>query len=310
MIERHIDYLQFSLKLSEKSLLDIAPKIIQPVRFYKRGYEDLDSVRFYFGNPNSDKALVVVSGEPLARMRSTDLTDAQILDRWLSRGANFTRVDLAVTDYIEDDFCTVQDVKQWIIDKLVTSSLIERGNKSLSELKVDGQDVLQTFYVGSMSQRARRGIFRTYDKGIQLGLDAEIITRLELEIRSDKAHSNAKRIAKNNDVAGNFRASFDVNSTQFERLMESPAITPVRGIGRGVSDEDEKMNKRWEWLINQVAPSLADAIKYDKTHNPQESRLVAFLSRSGLLQEIRSHAEGLVYRKYIDLMNDNEVSET
>lgn len=307
MIERNIDYLQMNTLLRESDFYNPDIKPIPPVKFYKRGYCDGLGVRFYFGNPNSKRALVVVSGGSLEAIRGRGVSDGDILERYLNLGAILTRIDLAITDYIENDFCTVDMVKSWVRDGQVSSNWVGYGSTSLSKMSEDGSDRLETFYVGEMAQRGKKGIFRAYDKGIQSGLDAEIITRLEVELRRDKAHNTAQRLVKTGDIAGNFRTSFDSSSEEFERLMESPAVVAVRGKGQEKIEEDEKMAKRWEWLINQVAPALNEAVKYEKKQDPLQANLINFLTEAGLMSEMREFANSLADRKYRDRMYDNEL---
>lgn len=307
MIERNVDYLQMNVHLTETSLYRAGILPVPPVRFYKRGFSDEIGVRYYYGNPKSNKALIVLSGQALETARGRVLSDSDILERYLSMGATCTRIDLAVTDYIENDFCTVDDVKSWVRLGRVTSTWVGQGAVSLSKMTEDFSDRLETFYVGNMAQRGKKGIFRAYDKGIQSGLDESIITRLEAEIRSDKANSVAKRLAKDGDIAGNFRASFDARSEQFERLMDAPAIVPVRGLGQAKIDESERMMKRWDWLINQVAPALDEAVKWEKKNNPQTPQLMKFLVEAGLMDEVRQFATDLAERKYQDKLHNNEL---
>ena len=305
MIERNIDYLQMNILLVESDFINPDMKPCSPVRFYKRGYIDDFGVRYYFGNPNSKRALVVVSGGSLEAIRGRGVSDGDILERYLNLGAILTRIDLAITDYIEDDFCTVDMVKSWVREGQVRSNWVGHGSTSLSKMSEDGSDRLETFYVGNMAQRGKKGIFRAYDKGVQSGVDAEIITRLEVELRRDKAHNTAQRLVKTGDIAGNFRTSFDSSSEEFERLMESPAVVAVRGKGQEKIEEDEKMAKRWDWLIEQVAPALNEAVEYEQKRDPMQTNLIKFLTRAGLMDDIKEFANNLANRKYYDKMYDN-----
>jgi len=307
MIERNIDYLQMNVLLNESDFNNTDLKPISAVRFYKRGYVDGLGVRYYFGNPNSKRALVVVSGGSLEAIRGRGVSDGDILERYLNLGSILTRIDLAITDYIEDDFCTVDMVKSWVKTGQVRSNWVGHGSTSLSKMNDDGSDRLETFYVGEMGSRGKRGIFRAYDKGLQSGLDAEIITRLEVELRKDKAHNTAKRVVKTGDIGGNFRTSFDCDNEEFERLVLSPCVAAVRGQGQERIEEDEKMSKRWDWLINQVAPALNEAVEYERVKNPSQTNLLKFLVAAGVMEDVREFANSLANRKYYDMMFDNEI---
>lgn len=292
MIERNIDYLQMSVSLNEREFVSKEYEIASPVKFYKRGFRNVNGTRFYFGNPNSSKCLVVMSGFALMFERLMFANDASLIENWLSKGAKITRIDLAITDYIDTSLVTVADVRKWYKKGKIESVLCNGGCKMIEQILPDSPSVPETLYIGAIKERGKRGIFRAYDKGIEMNLDALLITRLELELRGEKAHSNARRIAQTGDISGNFRATFNVNSPEFERLMDAPVSDTTRGAASGVKrEQDEIISKRWHWLINTVAPSLRDAIAHDRKADNLDTNLVKFLSASGLSGEIKEYAE-------------------
>ena len=134
MIERVVDYIQASLWLSESTVIMKGFKPISPVRFYKRGYLHPMGFRLYFGNPNSAKASVIASGETMQSLRNDQRLDAEILDWMLSNGGEISRLDLAVTEWIEEDLITLEDVKRWAKEDLVDSTLMNGGTKTISSL--------------------------------------------------------------------------------------------------------------------------------------------------------------------------------
>lgn len=289
MIERHLDYATYSAIISEHSLIENGLQSVPPPRFYKRGYEDGWGRRYFFGNPNSKKALIVISGTAFVSMRDDGNDDKSILAKAIESGATFSRLDLAITDYIEDDFITVGDVQSWYEKQKITSVLTTYGAKMISGYQWDFVLKPETFYVGSLEKRGEKGIFRAYDKSLDLGIGNEIITRIELEERGEKSHNTAKRIADTGDISGNFRARFNVDDVQFERLMDAPAVEIQRGLGLRKKEEDEKMDGRWEWLMKQVAPSLKEAREYDMKHENKDSRFYWFLREAGITHdEIKS----------------------
>lgn len=287
MIERSIDYLHASLLLSESVLIMKGFKAISPIRFYKRGYLHPFGFRLYFGNPNSAKAALVASGETMQSLRNDQHSDAEIVDWVLSRGGEISRLDLAVTEWIEDELVTLEDVKSWIAYDLVESTLLSGGVKQISSLLNGGCEELQTLYIGSMKKRGKKGIFRAYDKGVELGMAGELVTRIELELKREKAHNVAKRVASTNDIAGNFRTHFNVKANDFERLMEAPAIPAVRGKNLVKQEESEAQARRWDWLLKQVAPALKQAIEDDKIEVYGNPRVTDFLIRAGLAPKLQ-----------------------
>lgn len=283
MIERHLDYMQFSALVNERNMAQEQYEPVHPVKFYSRGYRHPLGYRLYFGNPKSKKALIVASAEALANMRGENMLDAEILQYGLSLGANFTRLDLAVTEWNTfDGMITVGDVECWAKQGLIESTLVSGGVKTISEVLVGGSNVVQTLYVGSMSKRGKRGIFRAYDKGIELDLGEYMATRLELEERGEKAHNTALRLADTNDISGNFRARFNVKHRDFDRLMEADAVDISRGKQKAGKEASEENDDRWAWLMNQVAPALKKAYQADLKDGLGTNRLNQFLIKSGL----------------------------
>lgn len=309
MIERFIDYLQFTAPIAEKSLQNSGYEAVAPIRFYKRGYRTENGVRYYFGNPNSSKATVIASGFALLFERYMFKNDAEMIDYWLSRGAIFSRLDLAVTDWIDTDFCTVADVETWYKSGLIESSFVEGGCKKIEKILPDAPNVPETLYIGDIEKRGKRGIFRAYDKGIEIGLPPLLATRLEVELKGDNANATARRIAKTNDIGGNFRAKFNVNSEQFDRLIDAPIADITRGESKPKREVDEKMDTRWNWLLETVAPALKQAWEHDRNSGAGDSNLQKFLIKAGVSGDIKRHATALVERILNDATEKIDLSD-
>lgn len=309
MIERAIDYIQAALSLSESTIIMKGFKPLPPVRFYKRGYQHPNGFRLYFGNPNSPKAMAIASGETMQSLRNDEKLDAEIVDWILSAGGEISRLDLAVTEFIEEDLIQLEDVRSWYSQGLMESQLAEYGCKTIASVLKEGGEELQTIYVGDIAKRGKRGIFRAYDKGIELGIGSEIVTRIELELKRDKADKAARRIAETNDIAGNFRAYFNVRSKDFERVMDADAVKTHRGKNLVKQAESEETARRWDWLLNQVAPALKQAISEERKQGRGDARLIAFMEASGLLKDAREIASHLADTKYRDKLLSNELVE-
>jgi len=305
MIERHVDYLQVSINFPQYKCRDNEYKIIPPVPFYKVGYQDAEGVRYYYGNPNSKKTLCILSGQALETLRSQGNVDAGILNNFSAYDATCSRIDLAVTEYIEDTLITLGDVEKWYTSGHITSSHTVAGCKEILAINHEGEKAVQTLYIGDLEKRGSKGLFRAYDKGVEMDLEPHLITRLEIEDRGDKAMSTFKRIAETNDIAGNFRARFDVKDAEFERLMQSPVAGITRGQNLQKRAEIEVRNARWTWLINQVAPALRQALQDDATLQLGDEMLVKFLTKSGLQVLMRDAAHDLARSQYYDYLRDN-----
>lgn len=287
MIERFIDYMQFSAKLNERICIEKQYSIVPPLAWYKRGYRNEWGFRLYFGNVKSPNlAFVVASGEPLQNLRDSGKFDYEILNWALEVDAKFTRIDLAITEWqTMDGMIFVEDIEEWYKSGLIDSSHIMGGAKKIEAIGGDaGENVIETLYIGDISKRGKKGIFRAYDKGIELDIGAYLATRLELEDRGEKAHNTAIRIANSGDVAGNFRARFNVRHKEFDRLMDADAINIQRGIGKQKLEEEQENDRRWTWLMNQVAPAMREAIKNDIKQGKGIHRAQAFALKAGMIE--------------------------
>lgn len=307
MIERFVDYAQASLCLSESAVILKGFRAISPVRFYKRGYQHPMGFRLYFGNPKSKDALIVASGETMRSLRN-DYLDAEILDWILSKGGKVSRLDLAITEWNTfEGMVELGDVEKWYSRGLIESPLVAGGLKEISSILPNSGRIAETLYIGEMSKRGKKGIFRAYDKGIELGIGEYMATRLELELKRDNAQSTAMRIAESNDIAGNFRSKFNVRAKDFERLMDADTVSTKRGKALVKGGDGEETNKRWEWLLNQVAPALKEAIAEERKAGREDVRLVDFMGRAGLLEDARKIARYLSESKYRDMLERNEL---
>lgn len=297
-VERFIDYIQFSANIPYSMFLD-APTYspIRPIANYKFGYRDKFGIRYYTGNVRGG-TLVIASGETMENLRSLR-NDYEIMNWALDAGAKFSRIDLAVTNWQTlDGMIFVQDVENWARDGLIETSLLSGGIHEV--VRPFGKTELQreTLYIGDPKKRAKKGIFRAYDKGIELGIGAYLGTRLELELKREKAHRVATRIAQSNDIAGNFRAYFNVKHRDFDKLMDADAVSTKRGKAQERASEKDANSKRWAWLINQVAPALKEAIEFDRSLRSDDINLKKFLQESGLMGELTEFAEKLAGWKY------------
>ena len=307
MIERAVDYLQASSLLSESAVIMKGFRPLPPVRFYKRGYLHPNGFRLYFGNPNSNKAMLIASGEVMQSLRNDQRLDAEIIDWVLTTGGEISRLDLAVTEFIEEELCTLSDVENWHSEGLISSPLLSGGLKEISRIREGGLREKETLYIGDIKKRGKKGIFRAYDKGIELGIGSEIVTRIELELKREKAHNTAVRIAETNDISGNFRASFDVRSKDFERLMDADAVRVHRGKNQVKDAENEEIARRWDWLLNQVAPALKRAVLDERMAGRGDALLIDFMARAGILKDARKIADNLSTAKYRDMLSRNEL---
>lgn len=305
-IEKSVDYIQASIDISEDKFRDENTPQITPTKFYKRGYRDTNGTRYFFGNPNSKKALVIMSGQALESIRNEGFEDKNIINSLILRSAKFTRIDLAVTQWNEDESVSLSDMQDYYKRGIIKSPLVARGGKLISDLELDGELYPETFYIGDLKKRAKKGLFRAYDKGKQLDISRYLMIRLELEERGENSHASALRIAENASIASVFRSRFDIEDEKFQRIIDAPSVKIQRGIGKKNEDDMSEDEKRWRWLIEQVAPTLKKSIKLDKALSRGDENIVQFILASGLSEELEKAATWIAkYRKIVD----NEAKE-
>lgn len=278
-----VDYLQYSKPQSEQRIPESYDKSISPVSFYKRGYQDSLGRRVYFGNPNSKKALFVLSGRALHNTREVGWDTAGYLSNELSEGAIVSRIDWAVTDMDESADRTPNTIAELFSKGLVEGTLVTGGCKTVSRVDV-GQPVdVETTYIGDIKRRGTKGIFRAYNKALESGLGGGYATRFELEERKKNAQTSAKRYTNGHSIESIIKSRIEFNSVSMKQLFDAPNIDTTRGIGLIPDESDEIIAKRWAWLMEQVAPALRKSVISDREGGLGDDRLIAFLEKSGIV---------------------------
>jgi len=64
--------------------------------------------------------------------------------------------------------------------------------------------------------------------------------------------------------------------------MDAPVSEPIKRTRGIAKTKDIEMDKRWQWLMNQVAPALRDAIAYDEKQGRGRDRAFNFACAAGL----------------------------
>ncbi len=207
----------------------------------------------YDDNRPSMGAICQLTGENLATMRSEGFSDDALVNAaWVTvagRGTgNITRIDYAIDSIHKDAHPnTVYDAWQngEIKSRLQSVERIETSRKNKETGK---PDVAGTVYLGSWKSER---FLRVYDKAKELKLLNEILIRVELQTRRDKARSLAIDSCKHGvEVAG--RAT-----------IRSIAQTDIEWFNKALSGEDinlttlpKKPSKFAWWLDTQVKSAM------------------------------------------------------
>lgn len=251
--EHKIDYLQYSTHEVCTSFGDLVDMSKSPNRFYKYCQNYYGGVKVMSGNPNTDKSLVIMSGKSCELYRGS-LMDIIRVEQ--SRGAKVSRIDLCVT------VCNANALSKFN-DELECGSIISKrydieGTKRI----IDSKNNVETTYIGDLKKRARKGIFRAYDKAKEQGIIGDL-ARFELECKGDIANNNAKRLVGGTMIGNMIRKAVDIPDANWwvDIMGESTPLPKDMKESNEIVDEDQN---RWDWLCTQVAPSLGKAIRKDE----------------------------------------------
>lgn len=260
MIVREVDYLQYSIPFAEIICKREGHKPIDGIRWYDRGYQDELLVRRYFGNPNSDKCLTVMSGKALHNYRAVNWDIRDWIKDAIKARAKFSRVDIAITEDDEEQLFLPKDIVELYRQQKLESKHVKYGIKWIASMDEQYRDGIQTVYIGDMKHRGARGIFRAYDKGLEMDIGKFKKSRIEIEDKHDAAHVTAKRIANGNELGSVFRTRMNSESQLFERLMDAESMDTSRGAEIIKSDDHIQHENRKKWLLKQVAPAMVKVL--------------------------------------------------
>jgi DNA relaxase NicK len=207
---------------------------------------------------------------------------------------------MAITQDTNDVYCSLDHIQACFFAKKITSPLVARGAKKISSLELDGNEYPETFYIGDLKKRGEKGLFRAYDKGLELIGQRDLLIRLELESRKDIAHRNAVLIAKGQSIASVFRARFDIEDEKFQAVLDAPKTEIMRGLAKEKDKELDEMARRKKWLLEQVAPVMSKVIREEKDVEALRTFLEHFIISSGLREEMQHGANWLYGQKNLE----------
>lgn len=254
-ISSHVDWLTFNAPnpiITSKVIAEQAAK-----GNYKSELILENGERIHFGHKHTKQYHHIWTGQVLD-YHSKEKRDEDIVGILLTESATFSRVDIAVDvlrdeDREDKDFISMKDF--WDNLQLCVSNLKKYG-------KVEGRispENHETTYIGDRDTRAKKGIFRAYDKGIQSGIGDNFLSRFELELKRDKANLAANYIADGEDLRAIMTKYIDFPEWDtWRRAMAAPQLLE-RYRGKAV----EKDMTNYAWLVNQVAPAYGRALAHN-----------------------------------------------
>lgn len=267
-VEKKIDYLTVTLEKSANHQI-IGDKVkdleYSPLKNYTDAYETEFGAIVCYHKTRSEMGIhVIMSGDTLTKIRNEGHTDKQLAEFFLiTVKAKIRRVDICVTS-------SRKDGKKHRLSPHYIAMLAKREELQ-SKLKPDNGIInpemyIETAYIGS--RKARNRLFKAYDKGIDLGIEARKIIRYELETRK-RSNLILNAIIQGHDIGGIIRRYVDFpNVALWVEIMEAePSVIPQIEDLRDSRTKDmiERAN-RWHWLLTSVAPALGTAIYEDMQH--------------------------------------------
>lgn len=251
-VNKTIDYIQYSAPAQAFDRYEEPDVIRSPVQFYRKALKYQDGTIVCTGNPNTDNVLVIMSGKVCNFYQPEIETIMRVA---LANGAKFSRIDLAVT-------VDRSDVREMFAEAIRRDMWVSRRFQD-DEPKVicDKEFTVQTYYLGDFDKRSKKGMFRMYDKGLELGIPFDL-TRFELECRRGVAHSNAKRYVEGVDIGNMIRKSVDLPKIDWwvEMMGDNEPLPQLPEV-----DEPDETDV-WKWLMKQVAPALGKALAKDRAN--------------------------------------------
>lgn len=262
--EINVDWLTYNTPTLDKSLDWLPP---QPTRGGNYRWEHVcaeTGAKAQWGNQATEKYHVIM---PAQTVLALPIPAGEWIEGSLNNGAEFTRLDIALTQYIDHDgLLTVPAFLNWFRQGKVQSRWNEEGATTLRKDKTEDEKIhapeLETTYIGSWDKRARKGIFRVYDKGKDLDLEKFLMTRFEIEDKRKHAQSSARAIAAGDSLASVFRGRIDADDEYWRAMLDAPVSDFMTGKQK-TEKRAELAEEKWAWLNHQVAPALARAIAED-----------------------------------------------
>jgi len=246
-----IDYMQFSTDLPasnkqrEHTLKKSFMNNYKTMRVFESGLTS------HHGHNKSDLWLNIATGSVCDKIEN----HREFIKNILKLHGKFSRIDFCCT---VENGCSMNDFREWCENKEVSGPLSDTGIKSIVN---DDTQKAETTYVGDLKKRSKRGIFRAYDKGIELGIEDAKLTRFELEERKHRANTTARRFAYGMHIGDIIRQRVDVDNDIWRGIMGAKSSKLTR---YATEETNEEVDTTWHWLIDTCAKTLGKKMALDQ----------------------------------------------
>ncbi|MBV8281239.1 MAG: replication initiation factor domain-containing protein [Candidatus Eremiobacteraeota bacterium] len=222
------------------------------------GYEKLEiSANGAIAQSRGTRAMGVhvdIKGELLSIIRSTFMTDKELIEWVKLHGGRASRIDVCVN--IVDDELEVQDLwLLWQKKQVVTRARLAKRYYAQPE---EGTD--DGFYIGSKDSDK---FMRIYDKGRQLGLRQKWI-RVELQSRK----SRARAIQRGLEMTDKSRDLINRALLDYCAFVNETYIAALEGHDDEIPPIPRSEPQFYKWLRTQVAPAMLHRELQNAGENP------------------------------------------
>lgn len=244
--DARVDYVKFN---ADKPLISMRGRTEQGYRNFKFRVEN-EYGRVQWGHNKSDRFQHTLSGANLDYMPLSQ--QIEMVELWRSDGAQFTRIDLAITvegDHMQDAYTHAQ--------RAVGALAEQRVVKAISS----PSEGYETVYIGEPKKRGRKGIFRAYRHDLAhdylaiYGKKATPHTRLELEFGRNNAQGASNAIVNTRNIHAVMSAYLDFPDWELWQALGTGTIVQYQQRGTAF-EEQYNLASREQWLRDQVAPAF------------------------------------------------------
>lgn len=247
-VSQRCDWIAFTVQFYKEiiwpNFISTEWKTIQPIAHFANGQENKQGIRLYWSKSRPQQGKhVILSGSVLGVIqdRVKDLLNWIMLQEY-----KVTRVDFAI------------DVQNSNFNPRNAAYHLDRGQcKTRARKATTWDDRLSNGFTQYIGRKSSPVFVRIYDKAAEMGCDFKWI-RIEIVYGAFKAKKALETFLQHNDCRGMVRAYCDFPQwRKWTKIMDFP-LSPVV--------VQRKITKTREWLLGQVAKSLAKEMTLDDDH--------------------------------------------
>lgn len=201
----------------------------------------------------------IASGETLSNLRNAGHDEREIV-RWCLENSHIGRIDIAITSQREDG--KPHGFNPHHLAWAVRDGRLKSRMKPAKDITEDMKT--QTKYIGN--RKTRKRLFRAYDKGIDLNLEAFKVIRYELETRQG-TKTIAREVVRGTPYNAIIKRYIDFPDISVWQEIMSAEIAQIKQVEPSLLPIDamrEKSASRWKWLMRSIVPVVGKALEHDE----------------------------------------------